>query len=618
MKEYQESNWGFNVLWGISGSVFPRAIIMAVPSAIISYLIAMQRTDNHHLPDAMVKSSNEWESHTKNLLTAWGAFTTVLFFLLQGRTNTAYSRWWEGGTLLQQVRGEWFNAYSSLIAFSSPDPKMVFQVEEFHHLLARFMSLLFCSGLQQVSPNRDKSFEVLDITGIDQQSIIFLQEATDKVEVILQWIQRSIILNMSTGVLPIPPPVMSRAFQELSRGIVNLQNARKIADFPYPFPNAQTCMVILVIHWFMSPFVAAMLLSPVLSALATFLVIFFVWSLNFIALQLERPFGERPNDLPMDQMQADWNQSLGTLLSARAQKPPKFGYNQGYHRQLDIIMSADILCRGPVDNPAFDRQVKRLLVPGNSFLETRNTKCEDKETEAGNKSTAASIPEATSEALRRESAKIGKESCSTSKLINPDRKTGGVKLVENVVMRLCEMEHANNSSAYIETCKEKNTSKPAMSEITVTTQSGGSSLYGGASHSSDQSRIRGVVPSVCSDQSRSGGVENIQPQAPSAEIVATNGHAVSEGDVQAQEPGESLSHFKARMEASHQRIMALEATAAAKLAMEEKVGDSAGGSFDPSNSRPVLSPCSITVLGDGSPNPRAIVDPVATVAGLEL
>ena len=33
------------------------------------------------------------------------------------RSRIAYNRWWEGGTLLQQTRGEWFNGYSSLIAW---------------------------------------------------------------------------------------------------------------------------------------------------------------------------------------------------------------------------------------------------------------------------------------------------------------------------------------------------------------------------------------------------------------------------------------------------------------------------------------------------------------------
>merc|ERR1719230_2165228 len=96
--------------------------------------------------------------------------------------------------------------------------------------------------------------------GIDPVSLEFLTHSSDKVEVILQWIQRSTVLHMSTGVLPIAPPILSRAFQEVSRGIVNLQNARKIADFPFPFPYAQVSMVMLLVHWASTPVLFSMMM----------------------------------------------------------------------------------------------------------------------------------------------------------------------------------------------------------------------------------------------------------------------------------------------------------------------------------------------------------------------
>merc|ERR1719199_1856550 len=160
------------------------------------------------------------------------AFSAGLTFVLHNRSRTSYSRWWEGGTLLQKTRGEWFNAYSSIMAFASTKPEMQAEVEAYTHLLARLMSLLMCCGLQQVSPNRDRPFPIIDLEGIEPESMEFLNSAPDKVEIILQWIQRSMVLHMQTGVLPVAPPILSRAFQEVSRGIVNLQNARKIADFP--------------------------------------------------------------------------------------------------------------------------------------------------------------------------------------------------------------------------------------------------------------------------------------------------------------------------------------------------------------------------------------------------
>lgn len=332
MREYTSGQWGFSLVWGIEASVFPRAFVMALPNAIVCFIFATLANGD----EEPVKLDSD---RAKNATSLISAFTSVLFFVLYFRSNVAYSRWWEGGTLLQQTRGEWFNAYSSLIAFSAPSPEMGDKVEEFHHLLARLMSMLFCAGLQQVSPDKDRAFEIISTTGIESESLAFLSESPDKVEVLLQWIQRSTVLNMYNGVLPIPPPVMSRAFQEISRGIVNLQNARKIADFPFPFPYAQTSIVMLLLHWVTCPLIASLMLQRYLATLACFVAVFFLWCINFIALQLESPFGDRENDLPMQLFQRDWNKSVGTLLAKRAQHPPKFYFDPEYHRKMHLVMS---------------------------------------------------------------------------------------------------------------------------------------------------------------------------------------------------------------------------------------------------------------------------------------
>lgn len=341
MRYYEAGDWGFSLVWGITASVFPRALVMAIPNAIFAYFLAT----------VMGEHSDYTQSMADNAMGLWGAYTSVLFFVLYFRSNVAYNRWWEGGTLLQQTRGEWFNAYSSLIAFVSSDPKKEEDVEAYQHMLARLMSLLFCSALQQVSPDRSRTFDIIDCTGIDPASMSFLLQSEDKVEVLLQWLQRSTILSMQNGVLTAPPPVMSRAFQELSRGIVNLQNARKIADFPFPFPHAQASMVMLLLHWAVCPVVASILLNRTLAAITCFVVIFFLWCINFIALDLEYPFGSKDNDLPMDQMQSDWNKSVATLLHKRANQPPRFDYFPEIHNQLATVKSSrgqTIYSKGPL------------------------------------------------------------------------------------------------------------------------------------------------------------------------------------------------------------------------------------------------------------------------------
>merc|ERR1719440_591952 len=254
------------------------------------------------------------------------SFSVVMLFILYNRSRTSYDRWWEGGTLLQKTRGEWFNAYSSIVSFTSTKPELQDQVREYQMLLARLMSLLMCCGLQQVSPDRDRPFEIIDLHGIEKQSMDFLNSTPDKVEIILQWIQRSMVLHAQSGVLPVAPPILSRAFQEVSRGIVNLQNARKIADFPYPFPLAQISMVLQLLHYVLTPLGLALSVSRGWAVAISFFSIFVLWCIHFNALDLEFPFGSRCNDLPMNEFQQDWNKSVITLLQPLATRPPEFKY----------------------------------------------------------------------------------------------------------------------------------------------------------------------------------------------------------------------------------------------------------------------------------------------------
>jgi len=212
-------------------------------------------------------------------------------------------------------------------------------VNKYCHLIARLMSLLMCCGLQQVSPWRDRPFEIIDLEGIDPASMDFLNSAPDKVEVILQWIQRSIVLNVQTGVLPVAPPILSRAFQEVSRGIVNLQNARKIADFPYPYPLAQVSMILQLVHWAMIPIGATLAAPKPWAVLFSFFSIFVLWCIHFNALDLEFPFGSKANDLPMHRMMQDWNKSICTLLAEKARRPPEFTFDPAVHEELIVVMS---------------------------------------------------------------------------------------------------------------------------------------------------------------------------------------------------------------------------------------------------------------------------------------
>ena len=91
----------------------------------------------------------------------------------------------------------------------------------------------------------EKTFDLFGLDGFEASSMAFLQESHDRCEITLQWIQRLIVESDAKQVLKIAPPILSRVFNELGNGIVNLNNARKITDFPIPFhlaqPAAYTC-----------------------------------------------------------------------------------------------------------------------------------------------------------------------------------------------------------------------------------------------------------------------------------------------------------------------------------------------------------------------------------------
>merc|ERR1719387_3325387 len=99
----------------------------------------------------------------------------------------------------------------------------------------------------------------------------FLKQCHDRCEVVLQWLQKLILEAEKNGTIKVAPPILSRVYNQLGNGIVNLNNARKISDFPIPFPLAQMITVMLMFHWLVTAVVcAASLDSPVWVAILSF------------------------------------------------------------------------------------------------------------------------------------------------------------------------------------------------------------------------------------------------------------------------------------------------------------------------------------------------------------
>mmetsp|Transcript_16014 Transcript_16014/g.28543 ORF Transcript_16014/g.28543 Transcript_16014/m.28543 type:complete len:625 (+) Transcript_16014:95-1969(+) len=319
---YNSGDYHLRFLFRLQGSVFPRAALFTCPSVGLAVLLSM-----------LLEKRSEIEFLEElNQTSVWSASVIVLGILLAFRTNKAYDRFWEGITLVQQMRAEWFETASNLMAFSEvaakkdpSDTEMVSKVNEFQLTFIRLMSLMHGAALRQISGYREE-FPVLDLQGLDEDTLLYLagceEMLSNRVEVLLHWIQVLITDNQAlTRVIAVDSPILTRAYQTLSRGMVNLHNARKIADVPFPFPLSQTVVTLVIIQSLVTPIFAATLVKHIgLAAFIAFLPIFGMWSCIFIAGQLEQPFGTDPNDLPLSVLQFDMNASLLMLLDTK--KPP--------------------------------------------------------------------------------------------------------------------------------------------------------------------------------------------------------------------------------------------------------------------------------------------------------
>ena len=164
------------------------------------------------------------------------------------------------------------------------------------------------------------------------------------------------------SVLHVPAPVLSRAFQELSRGMVGVTNMRKIREVPFPFPYSQYLSFMLITYWLLSPIIASqMVLRPWWAGIIVFVVCTSYFTLFYIAQEIDQPFGEDPNDLPVADMQRDFNKKLSFLHNPLSYSVP--GYNFDSIMSINVLDSSLSVIADIEDSDSEKDDVHRVSVP---------------------------------------------------------------------------------------------------------------------------------------------------------------------------------------------------------------------------------------------------------------
>jgi len=156
--------------------------------------------------------------------------------------------------------------------------------------------------------------------GVSDNEIIRLQRAKGalaKTQLVWYWLSEFVTrehLAGSTG--KVGPPIISRVHQFLSDGMVFYNHARKIMFIPFPFPHAQIssfCIFVMVVY---VPFLMDQYTEEEwVGASLTFFTVLCLAGLHEVARELENPFRNVPNDIPLCTLLAMHNEALVTMCT---------------------------------------------------------------------------------------------------------------------------------------------------------------------------------------------------------------------------------------------------------------------------------------------------------------
>jgi len=340
MIEYNSQS--FTSFLRLRGSVLPGACAYAFVSAVIACLLKL--ADEEGLMSAHNTVSNN---------AAFGMYTSTLAFLLVFRTSKCYSRFWHCATSMCTLRAELLEASKSLIAFTGMSRASASDIDHFCRSVVTFMSLLHATVLCTVSGCDFDKFPVIDVAAVPKDVLDMLQSynSRSRVDLVYMWVNSLIVDSLKSGLLNVPPPILSRVFQQTEKAVVEYNQVLEVMTIPFPFPYAQTAYALLLLMGVSTPFAMCSWTShPAAAFVLTFTGVMCLVSLELIARQLENPFGEDPNDLPIDSFQEMMNESLLLMLTDDARNLPLLSFaalpeQRGIHAEGTFIKVAPSVAR---------------------------------------------------------------------------------------------------------------------------------------------------------------------------------------------------------------------------------------------------------------------------------
>lgn len=224
----------------------------------------------------------------------------ALGLLLVFRTNTSYDRYWEGRKLLGGMVNTCRNAsflLNNIIPKEDTESR-----KEFAELIAAF-NYAYKEHLRNGVSRKD-----LPNLREEYKAIIF--ESKHVPNAIMKLIQEKVYALQSNNP---DHTVFINLNNELAIFINNIGGMERIRNTPVPFAYAAHLQMFITIYFIGLPFGLSekfhWLAVPAVGAIALILL-----GINEIGVEIEDPFGDDPNDLPVDQICANIERNINEIL----------------------------------------------------------------------------------------------------------------------------------------------------------------------------------------------------------------------------------------------------------------------------------------------------------------
>ena len=329
---------GVALLFRTKGSVLPRLMPLSVIAGVLAY------TSKN-----LIAATTDGFGSIFTQPYAHQIFALSVAFGLISRINLAYERWWEARGYMTEYFSKLEDAIGHCIVFDyGVSGDLLRDADEFREQLVHYASLLSACIIQTLQQEQDldavvkvrpkflktprRTFaegirrtpvpiEVLG--GLTAHERELLHDDPDRPSTIHGWLVRCITVRQREGGLTIPPPILTRVYQELSVGMMGYHGANKIAQVPFPYAVAQLNWVQLAALTLTAPFViAAFTNSANLAAILSALTVGGFQGISEVAWELESPFVSRSNELPLHIMQDRFNRRMESVL-----RPAFMAYN---------------------------------------------------------------------------------------------------------------------------------------------------------------------------------------------------------------------------------------------------------------------------------------------------